>query len=298
MKRFHQNSLIAITMLLAFQGAQWSASASEQTTVAELARRTHFHGISVDATNPSRLLLATHHGFFEVDDKGRASLVSNTQDDLMGFTPHPTKSSTLFSSGHPAKGGNLGFMRSDDGGRTWRKLSDGLGGPVDFHQMDVSRADPSVIFGVYRDLQKSTDGGMTWARAAPMPPGLIDLAASSLDTNILYAATETGLLKSVDGGRTWNPIHPSKQPVTSVDVTPAGDIVAFVIGTGLIRASEKDLNWELVSNTLGNAYVLHFATGPTKAGPLYVAAYDSKQKSQAILISRDGGASWKPLGSE
>jgi len=164
--------------------------------------------------------------------------------------------------------------------------------------MDVSRADPTIIFGVYRDLQKSTDGGTTWTRVGPAPSGLIDLAASSLDTNTLYAATETGLLKSEDGGRTWKSIHPSKQPVTSVDVTSAGDVVAFVIGTGLIRAPEKNLNWEVVSNAFGSAYVLHFATGQRKTAPLYVATYDSARKTQAILISRDGGASWKPLGSE
>ena len=32
------------------------------TTVAELAGRTHFHGIAVDIADPARILLATHHG--------------------------------------------------------------------------------------------------------------------------------------------------------------------------------------------------------------------------------------------
>ncbi len=79
----------------------------------------------------------------------------------MGFTPHPADESVLYASGHPAGGGNLGFIVSRDGGRGWSSLSPGVGGPVDFHQMDVSKADPSVIYGAHGGLQASRDGGRT-----------------------------------------------------------------------------------------------------------------------------------------
>src|SRR3546814_5804623 len=65
----------------------------------------------------------------------------------MGFTPHPADPEVLYASGHPAGGGNLGFIVSRDGGQSWAKLSDGAGGPDDFHQMDISKADPQVIYG-------------------------------------------------------------------------------------------------------------------------------------------------------
>ncbi len=38
-----------------------SATAAE-TTVSALAKETHFHGIAVDPSEPSRVYLATHHG--------------------------------------------------------------------------------------------------------------------------------------------------------------------------------------------------------------------------------------------
>src|SRR3546814_16606559 len=86
----------------------------------------------------------THHGFFAVGPDGVAQQISETEDDFMGFTPHPSDPDVLYASGHPAGGGNLGFIVSRNGGQTWTKPSEGAGSPVDFPQMDASQADPRV----------------------------------------------------------------------------------------------------------------------------------------------------------
>ena len=202
-------ALMTIAGLLITRSFFTNEEAVEAVTA--LATETHFHGIAIDPKEPSRLYLATHHGLFVVDGAGQARLVSETLDDFMGFTPHPIDPAILYASGHPAGGGNTGFIASDDGGRTWRKLSDGAGGPVDFHQMDVSVADSKVIYGVYGDIQKSTDGGQSWKIIAPAPMGLIDLAAG-ISPNTLYAATRQGLLRSTDDGKSWTPAYRSPQP--------------------------------------------------------------------------------------
>src|SRR3546814_20068354 len=85
----------------------------------------------------------------------------------MGFPPNPTDPDLLYASGHPAGGGNLGFIVSRDGGKSWSKLANGAGGPVDFHQMDVSKSDPAVVYGAFGDLQQSADGGRRWTAAGP-----------------------------------------------------------------------------------------------------------------------------------
>ena len=61
----------------------WSAG---ETTVSSLAGKTHFHGIAVDPGDPSKLHLATHHGFFEVTLDGKARRISETGDDFSGFS--------------------------------------------------------------------------------------------------------------------------------------------------------------------------------------------------------------------
>jgi photosystem II stability/assembly factor-like uncharacterized protein len=268
---------------------------ADAATVAALASQTHFHGLAVDARDPSRLYLATHHGLYVVSRDGTARQVSARRDDFMGFTPHPTDPSVLYASGHPVSGGNLGFLASTDGGSTWSRLSNGVDGPVDFHQMDVSKADPAVIYGVFRDIQRSSDGGRTWSRIGPAPDGLIDLAASSREVDTVYAATRAGLLRSRDGGRSWRTVHPARQPATMVRTTRDGRVYAFVIGAGLVRASEEDLAWQVISNDFGGNYVLHLAADPRDGETLYVATLHAQSHAQALLASRDGGRSWAPL---
>ena len=80
-----------------------------------------------------------------------------------GLFAAPSDPLSYFASGHPATGGNLGFIASKDGGAKWEQVSPGADGPVDFHQLDVSAADPLVVYGVYRNVQRSADGGKNWS---------------------------------------------------------------------------------------------------------------------------------------
>ncbi len=265
------------------------------TSIAKLSKETHFHGIAVDPADSTRLYLATHHGLYVTGTDGKAQLLSEVRD-YMGFTAHPTNATILFASGHPAGSGNLGFITSKDGGRTWTKLSNGVGGPVDFHQMDVSKADPRVIYGVYGSLQRSADGGTTWKKVGAPPADIISLAASSIDVNTLYAATESGIQRSTDGGQTWK--KESDQTATMVHVAHDGTVYAFMIGVGLVRAAERNPAWQVVSNGFREEYLLHFAADPRDPKRLYAIIFNSKTRVQSVIASRDGGEHWVPFGAE
>ncbi|MSP52027.1 MAG: exo-alpha-sialidase [Alphaproteobacteria bacterium] len=271
------------------------SSAAAQTTIADLARRTHFHGLSIDAGDPSRLFLATHHGFYVVASGGTASLISSTRDDFMGFTPHPSAPATLYASGHPAGGGNLGVMMSTDGGRTWRSIAAGENGPVDFHQMDVSKADPRTIYGVHDGLQVSMDAGKTWRIVAPAPAALAAIAASSKEVATLYAATRAGLFRSKDGGRTWHDGYLVRKAATVVATTSSGEVYAFILGVGLVRAAEPELRWQTVSTSLGKAVPIYLAVDGAGTS-LYAVTVDPDSNAQTIVASSDGGKSWRSFG--
>lgn len=282
----------AAAAAIALFAALGATAAAEDTTVARLAQETHFHGLAVDAANPMRLFLATHNGFYAVAQDGTAVRQSDDMD-FMGFAPHPADATILYASGHPAKGGNLGVMTSTDGGKTWKSLSRGLDGPVDFHQMTVSRADPLTLYGIFNGVQVSHDGGKSWARVTRrQPAALIALAASSKSASVLYAATELGILISRDGGEVWDPVHPERRAVTAITVTAQGDIYAYMLGVGLIRASESDLKWQVVSPQGGKDYMLHFAVSPAEPNRFYAVMND-----RMISTSADGGKSWRILGA-
>jgi photosystem II stability/assembly factor-like uncharacterized protein len=279
---------VAIVAIL----SSFATTATEAETLAELPQHTHYHGIAFNRSGTSVLLLATHHGVFAVDKDGTATRVSPVQD-FMGFSPDPANPLSYYASGHPATGGNSGFLRSADGGASWTQLSEGAEGPVDFHQMDVSPVDPKIIYGNYGRLQVSRDGGSTWTIAGEPPPALIALAASSLEAQRLYAATEKGLYTSDDGGATWRAAGFEGDVVSMVETGSDGAIYAYVLGQGLVRADEKNLDhWTGLSNSFGESIPLHFAVDHKDNQHLALTT----QKSE-VLESRDGGATWHRFGA-
>lgn len=265
------------------------SNATEVVAVSQLARHTHIHGLAVDAEEPSHLLIATHHGLFRARPDGNAQRVSPVQD-FMGFNPHPTDPSTLYASGHPPSGGNLGFIASTDKGKTWRQISPGVNGPVDFHQMTVSPADPKTIYGSYRGLQLSRDAGETWTLVGGTPDKLIDLAASARSPETLYAATEADLLVSTDAGKTWKSLLDGA-PVTLVEVTPAGLIYAFVVGRGLVSSAEGSADFKTLSNDFGGESLIHLALDPNHPDRLFAATGRGR-----VLSSTDKGRTWNSFG--
>lgn len=252
-----------------------------------LSQVSHIHGIAADPASPGAVYLATHYGLYRALPDGTAERISDTRDDFMGFTPHPADSKVFFASGHPQGGGNLGIIRSSDGGVTWQTLAQGVKGPVDFHAMDVSKGDPQVMYGVHGGLQVSRDGGKSWAMVGPAPDGLLDLAVGAKDPSLLYAATKAQLLISRDGGRSWAPAHTLKLPATMVDVGTNGTVHAYLYGHGLARTQEGSPDWSKLAMLPGENAILHFAAG--KDG-LYAVRQDS-----AVLKSADGGKTWQPL---
>lgn len=258
---------------------------AEQLALTEVS---HIHGMAFDQDRPGSLLLATHYGLYRGNPDGTAETISTEASDYMGFSPDPADPGRLLASGHPSQGGGLGVIQSSDGGVTWTKLADGIGGPVDFHAMTISRADPTVIYGMFSGVQVSRDGGATWAMAGPGPDRVIDLAAAPDNPDLVYAGTAGGFMKSSDGGKSWQLAGPAGVPVSMVEATPNGALFAFFYGAGLFRL--VDGQWAELSTGFGERYLQHLAADP--ADPAHLAAVTD---DGAILQSKDGGATWEPL---
>jgi len=261
-------------------------SLAEQMPLNEVS---HIHGISFDLSKPGSVLLATHYGVFRANPDGVAETVSTDASDYMGFSPDPSDGGRLLASGHPGQGGSMGVILSTDGGASWQKIADGVGGPVDFHAMSISRADPRVMYGTYGGVQVSRDGGATWSVAGPGPEKVIDLAASSAATDTVYAGTVGGLMRSTDAGKTWALFGPG-QPVPLVEATADGALFVFFAGTGLFRLP-TDGKWEALASDFGERYILHLAADPADAAHLVAVTDES-----AVLESRDGGKTWQGFG--
>lgn len=262
-------------------------SAAGQLALSEIS---HIHGISFDIANPGNLLLATHYGIYRARPDGFADVVSEDANDYMGFSMDPSDGGRLLASGHPRQGGNLGLIASKDGGITWTAISDGVGGPVDFHAMSISPANSDVIYGLHKGIQVSIDGGTTWSIAGAGPGQVIDLAASPIDARTVYAATVTGLMRSIDGAASWSLVSPAGRAATMVEATTDGSVYVFFDGAGLYRLSKLG-NWQELATTFGESHLLHIAADPEDAAHLVATTGES-----AVVESLDGGRTWTRFG--
>ena len=99
--------------------------------------------------------------------------------------------------------GSLGVLLSDDGGETW---TDPNPGPHTFGAFPVVALDANNFYGIYSTgIRRSTDGGATWS---PFTTGIVNSHTSQLVAleNVLYALTPDEILKSADGGESWESI--------------------------------------------------------------------------------------------
>jgi len=247
----------------------------------------HVHGLTVDKSNPDRLLLATHHGLFAATENGLAVRVSKLNADFMSFAEDPLIPGKLYASGHPAQGGNLGVMISQDGGVVWENLSQGDGGPVDFHALSVSPVDSRILYGIHEGLQLSRDGGKVWQRIADAPKRTFALAASAKDVDTVYAATMQGLLVSRDSGRNWEEAYFLKRPATMVHIAADGRMYAFIYGVGLVSAEEPSFAWTTISEVFQDRALMSLSVHPQDKSRLFAVT-----DTNAIMISKDGGKSW------
>lgn len=257
----------------------------------------HLHGLAVAPWAPDEVFVSSHQGLMRIDAEGEWTFVSNAPHDFMGFQANPTGEGVLYSSGHPAPSANLpnpvGFMVSTDEGANWKIRS--LAGQVDFHTMAVQPTDGDVIYGLSRNLMRSTDGGETWETIESPQLGRIGdiygLAIGPDSAETLLLGTASGLWRSDDAGRTWSNLLDGVA-VTSVAF---GQDRIFVYAAspdrGLMSTQDWGASWtEHDLFVEGEDAIAYIAPHPTREGTLTAGAF-----GRNIYRTTDAGQTWTML---
>ena len=244
-------------------------------------------GIVFPGSDTQKFLVATGYGALSVEPNGRVTQLSNKAGFLTELMAPPSSPNILFSSGYRSKTKKLGVIRSDDGGVSWSRISNGAHGPVAFHSMAISPINPATMYGAETDVQVSHDHGKTWTSRGEPPAQLFDIAASAKEPKTLNAATRTGLYRSADEGASWNLAHPGKHPAPMVHVTPDGKIYAFLYGLGLVVGDEPGSAWQLVSDKFAGRALIDLAIDPADPQRMLAVA-----DTGAMMQSRDSGRNW------
>lgn len=192
----------------------------------------------------------------------------------------------LLGSGHPddADAGlpaYLGFMRSDDAGRTWRVLS--RLGEADLHKIVPLHGRLYAFDAVLGAILISSDGGRTFTERFT-PPGLvIDFVVDPEDPRYLLAATEDQLYRSEDEATTWRGVAVGE----GIRLAWAGTTVLRADSDGTIqRSTDRGQTFTRVGRVPGEPYKFK----SLDAERHYLALSDG-----TITETRDAGESWETV---
>lgn len=243
----------------------------------------HVHGLGVDPADGT-LYAATHFGLFRLPEDGEAERVADRYQDTMGFTVAGPGS--FLGSGHPdfrmdpELPTRLGLIRSADAGETWEILS--LGDEADLHVLRLAHGSVYAWDAGTGRVMVSADDGRTWEVRSTLD--LRDLAVDPENPEVLLAATEQGLLRSSDGGRSWTAAPGA--PAVAV-LTWTGTSLYGVTADGVVHHSaDGGTTWTARGTVDGEPEALA-ADDRDGEERIYVAVSPG-----TVLVSRDGGASF------
>ncbi len=203
--------------------------------------------------------------------------------------------------------GQMGLVLVRDGTGPWKKVESGT--QQRLLQVDINAHGIAFITGAFGTLLKSTDGGETWASAAPEWAKIYDSGTGDAatvrdeptnwvvhiadDDSIIIAGEYGQINRSVDGGATWQAVF--KRDSSDGTLSPTifsmairKDGVGYAVGQAgfMLHTTDSGLTWQEM---------------PAPA-PSNLFGVDSFDNGEIVVVgqrvgvrSRDGGKTWAPI---
>src|SRR5213592_2109063 len=263
----------------------------------------------------ARLYAATGDGIARLDEAGGEWTVELSLRGTAAqcLAVHPAAADTVYAGLREG-----GVRRTTDGGRSWVDCA--LPEPGVF-SLAVSAADGAVYAGTEPSrLFRSDDGGGTWRELTALldlpsrpswsfPPRpwtshVRWIAPSPHDTDLLLVGIELGgLMRSTDGGETWDDHRPGAQPdVHSLAWHPHERDRAYEAGGGGSAWSEDAGDtWHRADDGRDRNYTWSAAVDPDDPDCWYVSASTGpfaahgRRDPQARIYRRRDGEPWQAL---
>ena len=241
----------------------------------------------VDPNDPAVVYAGTGNGILRSSDFG------TSWHSLSGSLPAIPVAVSLGSSPAGvtlyAYGPGIGLQRSTDRGAGWSPIDQNLGGAT-VTLLDADRSGTALYaasgavvlrFDAERSLWRAASGGLRGG-------AIHTLTVDSDSAQVVYASTEIGVFKTVDGGQSWH------QTLRKLSMAPDLLVPHPWIPTRLIASGEQGI-W--VSTDKGNSWgqaqpvkdpfrVSALGFSPSNAGVIYGCTEDG------VISTSDGGFLW------
>jgi len=215
---------------------------------------------------------------------------------------HPTDSLTMWA-GSPSGG----LWKTVDGGNLWTTntdqltnlgVSDIVVNPHNTDEMYMASGDrdggDTEAYGVL----KSTDGGQNWnltdlVFSVPGNTRIHRLLMDTASDQILYAATSSGIYKTIDGGTTW--AQKTSLAANDMEFIPGSSThLLATMGSSVRKSTDAGETWTpsgtgLPTTDVGN---IKLTIAPHNPNHAYVVMGNGANGFRALCESVDSGATW------
>ncbi len=217
----------------------------------------------------------------------------------------------------PWYGGNQSVVRSEDGGKSFKIIKEGIptselkkntmwekGNP---RAMAVDPNDPNIVYmGIDGDpsegntgggIFKSVDGGVSWNQL-PNQPGsrrmFFGLAVDPTDSKRIFwgaSGNGGGVWRSEDQGVTWKNVFAGENFVWNVLVDKNGTI--YATGAQLHCSTDHGATWKQLTRFPANLSVLGLEVDPRDPKTIWISQINwGNTALGGVYKSKDSGATW------
>ena len=218
---------------------------------------------STDGGKNWRKVLGDGHGNNESDDRytgvSEVHMDPRNPDVMYAVTWQRFRNVAVLLNGGPA----TGIHKSEDGGETWRELTEGLPEEIMAKTgLAISPQNPDVIYATIElanrtgSMYRSEDGGESWVKGADYAPGgtgphyYNELWASPHQFDRVYHA-DVNLHVTEDGGKTMTKLaHDTKHVDHHAMAFNPDDENYILVGNdgGLYESYDLGKTWRFISN--------------------------------------------------
>lgn len=187
------------------------------------------------------------------------------------------------------------FVRSDDRGKTWSSLRQGL--PATSFSTLMVDGKGEIFLGTHgAGLYSSTTQGEVWTDRTRENLDKRITVVSSPTTGFLYAGTYGGVFRSTNSCETWQPTTLRDMPVVTLLSLGAGEIYAGTKDGGMFFSADSGSTWTKTSFPSPNVTSMNVDNRGTIFAGTDEGVYYSEDKGQTWLQANKGLTSTHILG--
>jgi len=251
--------------------------------------------LAMDQDNPNRIFAGTDRGVFVTNDNGNSWLFCGGPSYIKKVE-YATQTKTLYVLS------DYYFYDSTDYGKTFEGLSLPINGQFYYETFSVDPKNQNRIFvSLYKFsdyiplLYLSSDGGKNWSKIMQCEKyQMLDDVAFDVNGNIYLAVSGKGILKSIDGGNTFNKINSPSDYVYKIAFSPFDPNLILVIeGSRLNISLNGGVSWQMANfhtNSLSYPYCACVAFDKLNSNRILVGT-----ERKGVLVSENIGNNWVSL---